>query len=150
MIRRLPVLQTPPPEDQAAAERPSWHWVLIGAGLLLTLWLPLASVGLLVSARVSGSVARVVSMLVPYLVACGASGLLVGRFGTTGFKQGMLAGVLGAGLAWTVALLGGALNTFVLALGALVGLSGMAAVVSGLSAHWGRRLRLGSRRSTQG
>jgi hypothetical protein len=148
VIRRLPVLQTPPPEDQAAAERPSWHWVLIGGGFLLTLWLPLAGVGLLVITRGSGSLVRVLAMLLPYLLACAASGPLVGRFGTTGAKQGVLAGGLGAVLAWAMALLSGALDTFLLGVGALLGLSGMAALVSGFFAQWGRRLRLGTRRST--
>ncbi len=41
MVRRLPVLQNPAPGD-ADDQRPPWHWVLIGAGFVFTLWIPLA------------------------------------------------------------------------------------------------------------
>jgi hypothetical protein len=40
--RRLPVIQEPTGEDAEAAARPAWHWVLIGAGMLVSMFMPLA------------------------------------------------------------------------------------------------------------
>ena len=49
MVRRLPVLQNQDTDDAAAARRPRWQWVLIGAGFVITLFLPLSWIGVRVS-----------------------------------------------------------------------------------------------------
>ena len=36
------MIQQASSDDQAAAERPRWQWCLIGAGLTVTIWAPIA------------------------------------------------------------------------------------------------------------
>src|SRR3954467_13130551 len=90
MVRRLPVLQNQDTDDAAAARRPRWHWVLIGAGFVITLFLPLSALGVWLGAVLSralplGGTSRIVLGAAPvafsFLIACGAAGALVGRFG---------------------------------------------------------------------
>lgn len=168
MIRRLPVLQNAAPEDEAAANRPRRHWIAIGAGLILCIWLPVSAVVTPLGARLASrlfdvradpelaGVARgksgaedawIVALMagppaVTFALSCVAGGMLVGRFGgDAGGREAVLAG-LGAGMiAWLLALLGGSLSPWPVALGALVALGLSGAVLGGIGGRMGKRLR---------
>jgi hypothetical protein len=123
--RRLPVIQTSAAEDEVAASRPRWHWVLIGAGLTVALWAPLVAVatplGLGIASHVLGLPAEgvaapdmgltpgqasllgasvAVPLLVAFAVAGFGAGALVGRFGG---RAGRVQAGLGAALAGVLA-----------------------------------------------
>jgi hypothetical protein len=121
--RRLPVLQSEAPEDAAAARRPPWQWVFIGAGFVLTIWVPLMIVGLWLARALA--FAPLFSVLVTFAVSCGAAGVLVGRFGGRAReREAALAGLSGGLVACVIALLGGStpvsmLTPAALALGVL-------------------------------
>ncbi|HEX3773123.1 MAG TPA: hypothetical protein VHV51_01600 [Polyangiaceae bacterium] len=126
MVRKLPVLQNQDTDDALAASRPRWHWVLIGAGFVLTLFLPLSQVGLWLGHRLSeiASAGRglqvglgALPVALSFLFACGAAGALVGRFGGRAkTREAALAGALGAFSGWALAALGGALSPWLVAL----------------------------------
>ena len=73
VVRRLPVIQTPPSEDAEAHARSPWKWVLIGAGFTITLWLPLATLAAWLESRVL--------MMLSFIIAATVAGVLVGKFG---------------------------------------------------------------------
>lgn len=127
MVRRLPVLQNQDTDDAAAARRPRWQWVLIGAGFVVTLFLPLSWIGVRVSIwlslgplRGASGTAPIVLGVAPvalsFLIACGGAGALVGRFGGKAkAREAALSGSLGALLGWGLAALGGALSPWLVA-----------------------------------
>lgn len=139
MVRRLPVVQSSTSEDDLAATRPSWHWVLIGAGFCLTLFMPLAAVAIWLSARFALGAAPI---LVSFALACFAAGVLVGRFGGRS-RAGIaaLGGLVGALLTWALAALGRALSPWPVAVGALIVLAGCAYVLAWLGGRLGVRIR---------
>lgn len=166
MVRRLPVLQTSDTDE----ERPPWHWVFIGAGFVFTLWIPLAIVAqwlsrMLASSlvdlgdahavvrfnatapagqRVLLSLVLIGPLVVSFVVACVAGGMLVGRFGgRAGPREATLAGLLAAGVAWFVALIGGALSPWSIAVSSLALLGGAGAGLTRLGGWLGRRRRPG-------
>ncbi len=167
MVRRLPVLQNPASGDADGA-RPPWHWVLIGAGFVFTLWIPLAIVAEWLSRalarslvdlgdaqavarfnttapmgeRVLLSLALLGPLALSFVVACVAGGMLVGRFGErAGSREATLAGLLAAVVAWLVALIGGALSPFSVAASSLLLLGGAGAALTRLGGWLGRRRR---------
>ena len=113
-IRRLPVIQQPTGDDAEAAARPAWHWVLIGSGLLVTLFLPLA-----LAALALGRTGLVVRWLGPvpaaglaaaaaFALAAALAGYLLARFGPkTRRRHAALAGLAGGGEVWALVLLSG-------------------------------------------
>src|SRR6478609_9169720 len=106
MVRRLPVLQNQDTDDAAAARRPRWQWVLIGAGLVITLFLPLSWIGVWLGAWLSRAATR----------AEGGAGALVGRFGGRAkAREAALSGSLGALVGWGLAALGGSLSPWLVA-----------------------------------
>jgi len=127
MVRRLPVLQNQDTDDAAAARRPRWQWVLIGAGFVVTLFLPLSWIGVRVSSWLTLGPLRGASGPLPivlgvapvalsFLIACGGAGALVGRFGGKAkAREAALSGSLGALLGWGLAALGGALSPWLVA-----------------------------------
>jgi hypothetical protein len=127
MVRRLTVLQNDDTDDALAARRPRWHWVLIGAGFVITLFLPLAQLGVFLGHRLtetvhpSGNAALRVGVgalpvALSFLIACGVAGGLVGRFGGRAkAREGALSGALGAFTGWGLAALGGALSPWLVA-----------------------------------
>ncbi len=127
MVRRLTVLQNDETDDALAARRPRWQWVLIGAGFVITLFLPLSQLGVLLGRALTaaihpgGSAAlRVglgaVPVALSFLIACGAAGGLVGRFGGRAkAREAALSGALGAFVGWGFAALSGALSPWVVA-----------------------------------
>jgi len=126
-VRRLTVLQNQDTDDAAAARRPRWQWVLIGAGLVITLFLPLSWIGVWLGALLSRAASRGASGALPivlgvlpvalsFLVACAGAGALVGRFGgKAGAREAALSGSLGALLGWGLAALGGSLSPWLVA-----------------------------------
>jgi hypothetical protein len=127
MVRRLTVLQDQDTDDAAAARRPRWHWVLIGAGFVITLFLPLSSLGVWLGHRLSAAASPsengalriglgALPVALSFLLACGAAGALVGRFGGRAkAREAALSGALGAFSGWGLAALGGALSPWVVA-----------------------------------
>ncbi|HEY3668076.1 MAG TPA: hypothetical protein VGL19_18865 [Polyangiaceae bacterium] len=153
MVRRLTVLQNQDTDDAAAARRPRWQWVLIGAGFVLTLFLPLSLLGVWLGAVLSRALplaergaTRIVLGALPvagsFLFACGGAGAMVGRFGGRAkAREAALSGALGALAAWGLAVLGGSLSPWIVALTALVTL----VLLGALAAFVGARLTLGKR-----
>lgn len=101
--RRLPVIQEPTGEDAEAAARPAWHWVLIGSGMLVTMFMPLALAGLAVArtgpvVRWWGTVgAAGIAVGVTFAASAAIAGYLMARFGPrTQRRHAALAGVAGA------------------------------------------------------
>lgn len=122
MARRLPVIQSQESDDALAAARPRVHWVFIGGGLSVTIWAPLALIGLPLGVRaaahavgasredlatgaahLSAGDAALVAVLtaspvvLSYFAGALLSGALVGRFGgKSGPREAALGGVVGA------------------------------------------------------
>ena len=168
MVRRLPVIQSKAPEDAALEERPAWHWILIGAGFVLTIWIPLALIALWLSRRLaallapmhdpeafasaiaSASAAKRLLLAVvtlgpvalSYAVATIAAGTLVGRFGgKAGRREAALAGLFAAGAAWSMAAASGSLSPWPVALGSFIVLIGTGIVLT----RWGASLGIKKR-----
>ena len=153
MVRRLTVLQNQDTDDAAAARRPRWQWVLIGAGFVITLFLPLSLLGVWLGTRLSHAIppgsdrtSQIVLGAGPvacsFLLASGGAGALVGRFGGKAkAREAALSGALGASIGWGLAALGGSLTPWVVALASLAVL-----VVSGAGAAFvGARIALARR-----
>jgi hypothetical protein len=153
MVRRLTVLQNQDTDDAAAARRPRWQWVLIGAGLVITLFLPLSWLGVWLGSWLSraaaGSANRatpivlgVLPVALSFLIACAGAGALVGRFGGKAkAPEAALSGSLGALIGWGLAALGGSLSPWLVAVVSLAVL-----VILGASAAFvGARLTLSRR-----
>jgi len=148
MVRRLTVLQDPDTDDAAAARRPRWHWVLIGAGLVVTLFLPLSLLGVWLGTWLSRSVPgdanralRIVLGAAPvalsFLIACAGAGALVGRFGGKAkAREAALSGSLGAFSGWGLAALGGSLSPWLVALTSLVVLVTLGAAAAFVGARF--------------
>lgn len=162
MVRRLPVVQNTAPEDADAAERPRAHWVAIGAGLNLSIWIPLAlcaapfgrlltrqliplddpALPVTNSTRVLVVLAQLVPQLVAFALASFASGALVGRFGGQAkTRDASLATLLAACAAAGIGGLSGALRPWlvVVATGLVLGLFG--ALFGALGGRFGERRR---------
>jgi hypothetical protein len=144
-VRRLPVVQEPTGEDAEAAARPAWQWVLIGSGLLVTVWAPLAAV--------VGALARVFPSISPGIaaaliagslaVAAGATGYLVSRFGSrASLRHAVFAGLAGAAELWLVGLLGGAYGSTLVGFSALVSLTALSAAFCAIGARLARRVKV--------
>jgi hypothetical protein len=139
MVRRLPVIQSKASDDELAESRPTWHWVLIGGGFAITIWLPLAAVANWAAARVPLGPAPIIFS---FALACFAAGILVGRFGgKSKAREAGLGGLAGATVTWGVAALGGALTAWPIAVASLVILAACAFFSSWLGGRFGVRLR---------
>jgi hypothetical protein len=132
--RRLPVIQEPTGEDAEAAARPAWQWVLIGSGLLVTIWTPTVAVLLALARKIAGpggtpGPALAASLVaVTFAAASVASGYLVARFGVrTRPRHAVFSGLVAALEIWALALLGGAFPSALLGVSALLSLSALAA-----------------------
>lgn len=147
--RRLPVIQEPSGADAEAAARPAWQWVLIGSGLLVTIWTPSVALVLLVAQKISmarpgqpapgaGLAAGLVA--VTFALAAVGAGFLVARFGPrAGLRPAVLAGLVGAAEIWLLASLGDAFGSGLVAGSALLSLSGLAAGFCAIGAWLARR-----------
>ncbi len=146
-MRRLTVLQNQDTDDAAAARRPRWQWVLIGAGFVVTLFLPLAVVGVWLGSLLSRALARgesgalrivlgVVPVALSFLIACGGAGAAVGRFGGKAkAREAAFSGALGAFAGWGLAALGGSLTPWLVAVTSLVVLVTLGATAAFLGAR---------------
>jgi MFS family permease len=138
--RRLPVLQNQSPEELAAERRPLWQWVLIGAGYVVCIWLPLVTLVGWAMQR-SSTVTAIAPLLVAgsFVLASAAAGALLQRFGgRSGPREATLAGLAAAGLCAALALLGGLRPWWFAIVGALV-LGGLGALAARGGAFVARR-----------
>ena len=153
MVRRLTVLQNQDTDDAAAARRPRWQWVLIGAGFVITLFLPLSLLGVWLGARLShavppgaGRTSQIVlgagPVALSFLLASAGAGALVGRFGGKAkAREAALSGALGASFGWGLAALGGSLTPWLVALVSLAVL----VIIGAGAAFVGARITLARR-----
>jgi hypothetical protein len=123
-IRRLPVIQEPTGDDADAAARPAWHWVLIGSGMLVTMFMPsaLAALALARTAPVvrwlGATAAAGTAAAVTFGLSATIAGYLIAHFGPkTRLRHAAQAGLWGALELWGLVLLSGGFQ------GALLGLS---------------------------
>ncbi len=142
MKRRLPIIQSQS-GGRESEERSPLAWRAIGATLAFSLWLPLSMLGsalgrALVSTRVdasdpvqlahytntaSGSAKLLLTLalsgpaMLAFVIACGLSGALVGRFGTTARpRDAGMGGAAAAAVGCLVAALGGAFGSLAVAI----------------------------------
>jgi hypothetical protein len=107
---------------------------MIGAGFTITLWLPLATL----AAWLESSVLVALS----FIVAAALAGVLVGKFGLRAtLGHAALGGLLGGVLGFFLAALGGGVDSWLAALGALGVLAASGAGFAAGGAWLGRRLR---------
>jgi hypothetical protein len=146
--RRLPVIQEPTGEDAEAAARPPWQWVLIGSGLLVTIWTPTVAALLALARKIAGPDRAPGPALSALLVALTfalsslAAGYLVSRFGVrTRPRHAVFSGLLAALEIWALALIGGAFPSALVGVSALVSLSGLAAGFCALGPVLARRAK---------
>jgi hypothetical protein len=140
--RRLPVIQEPTGEDAEAAARPVWHWVLIGSGSLVTMFMPLALVTLAL-ARTSPVVHRFGALAAAgtaagaaFALSAATAGYLMARFGPkTQRRHAAFAGLLGAVELWVLVLLSGGFQAAFLGASTLFMLSGVGAAFCALGAR---------------
>jgi len=144
--RRLPVIQEPVGDDAAAAARPAWHWVLIGSGLLVTAFLPLALAGLALArtppaVRWLGTVGAAGSAVgATFGLAAAIAGYLMARFGPrTERRHAAFAGLSGAAELWILVLLSGGFQPAYLGIYTLFVLSAVGAAFCTLGAWLARR-----------
>ena len=144
--RRLPVIQEPTGEDAEAAARPAWQWVLIGSGLLVTIWTPTVATLLALARKIAGPGGAPGPALAASLVAVTfalsslAAGYLVARFGQrTRPRHAVFSGLLAALEIWGLALIGGAFPSALVGVSALLSLSALAAGFCALGPVLARR-----------
>jgi flagellar biosynthesis component FlhA len=149
--RRLPVIQEPAGEDAEAAARPPWQWVLIGSGLLVTIWTPSVAVSLAIARKISevrgdaavGPGIAAVLVALSFALSALAAGYLVARFGPrTSLRHSTFAGLVAAAEIWVLALMGGAFSSAVVGVSALLSLSALASAFCVLGAWLRRRRKL--------
>ena len=145
-IRRLPVIQAPTGDDADAAARPGWQWVLIGSGLLVTIWTPFVALALLAARKIAAAGAAtgpgVAASLVAvtFALSAVAAGYLVARFGQrTQLRHGVFSGLLAAAEIWFLALLGGAFTSAMVGASAFLSLSALSSAFCALGAWLHRR-----------
>jgi len=144
--RRLPVIQEPTGEDAEAAARPAWHWVLIGSGMLVTLFLPLALAALALArtapaVRWLGTVgAAGLAVGAMFGLASAIAGNLLARFGPrTQVRHAAFAGLAGAAELWVLVLLSGGFQPAFLGVYTLFVLSAVGSAFCSLGAWLPRR-----------
>jgi hypothetical protein len=167
MPRRLPVVQNEPSEDAEAAARPRFHWVLIAAGLTVTLWAPLVVVAMPLGARLAALAVGVSAdsiaggapgvsprrhtafaliaaapAMLSFLAAAAMSGALVGRFGGRAGRREASLGAIFAALMVSILSLRSGLGFPVAGIVAgFAMLSALGALGAALGATWGRGIR---------
>ncbi|MEZ4374126.1 MAG: hypothetical protein R3B07_25115 [Polyangiaceae bacterium] len=150
MARHLPVIQNQDPEDAAAEERSPRGWVVVGAMLGFTLWLPLLMIAQWVSAKWTLAVSsdgapsydtllliQLGPVFLTLMIATGGAGALVGRFG--GRARALHAALSGLAMAVGVGALAVLSGSFPSLLVALLGTL-ILALVATSSGYVGGRL----------
>lgn len=139
--RRLPVIQEPTGEDAEAAARPHWHWVLIGAGLWVTTWTPVAW-ALFRKIPGLGILTGALAWATSFAIAALAAGYLVARFGSrTRVRHAALSGAVAAVGIWLMAAAAGGFDNVLLAASALLSLGAVNMAFAALGAWLQRRSR---------
>lgn len=147
------MIQTPAGEDAEAAERPAWHWVLLGAAFVMAVFFPLSMLAVPLGAGLSrhagGAFAvraalTALPVFAAFALAAWAAGAVVGRFALRATRHtAPLAGALGAAaLLGLVLARGGFGGTAVLAAVSAL-LVGGGASLAWLGARFGKRRRPG-------
>jgi hypothetical protein len=161
---RLPVIQNAPSDPENVPPRSAGQWVMVGAALILTLWMPLLVVALWVAQRaVAWSAQRATQaagaralapqldawwmalagagpLAMSFIVSCVAGGALIGRFGSAARRpHATLAGASAAALAWAVALVTGNLSEPTVAFASAATLVALGSLFSRLGFVWSRR-----------
>lgn len=146
--RRLPVIQEPTGDDAEAALRPAWQWVLIGSGLLVTIWTPCVALVMLIAGKVAaaragsppiGSSVAALLVAATFALSALAAGYLVARFGRrTQQKHRYLAGLAASFEIWVLVGLGGGFDSALLAATEFVTISALGASFCGLGGWLGR------------
>lgn len=148
--RRLPVIQEPTGEDAEAAARPAWQWVLIGSGLLVTIWTPSAMLALAIARKIAawqagaaaGAGLSAALVAATFSFSAWAAGYLVAKFGQrTQRRHAVFAGLVAAGEIWLVASIGEAFPTAVVAGSVFLALSLLAGAFCALGAWFARRAK---------
>jgi hypothetical protein len=131
--RRLPVIQQPTGDDAEAAARPAWQWVLIGSGLLVTIWTPTVAIALALARKIAasrvggpplGPTLAALLVAATFALSSIAAGYLVARFGPrTQLRHALFSGLVAAGEIWLLAMMGGAFTSGLVAGSALLSLS---------------------------
>jgi hypothetical protein len=151
--RRLPVIQEPTGDDAEAAARPAWHWVLIGSGMLVSLFMPLALAALalgrtgLMVRWLGAVVAAGGAAGIAFALAAALAGYLMARFGPrTQRRHAVFAGLAGAVELWALVLLSGGFQSVVLGVSTLFMLSAVGAAFCALGAwlRWRKKITLKS------
>jgi hypothetical protein len=150
----LPVIQTPAGEDAEAAQRPAWQWLLIGAGFVLAVFVPLAllaaPLGVALARRiVAGPALSAVlagaPVLAAFLLAAWAAGAVVGRFGLRAKRPtAALSGALGGSVLLGLVLLRGGFGGLAALISVSLVLLGSGAGLAWLGAGFGLRRRPGA------
>ncbi len=152
MVRRLPVLQNQ--SDPNAVDRPLWQWVLIGAALLISFWIPLLALALWLRSRlvpeaqpagvVLGFVAALGPVIVPWMIASVLATLLHVRFGHPRVtrRHAVYAAMVATGLVVAIAALGGSLDNWPTALASALLLMAAAAGSSWFAGKFGSKRQL--------
>lgn len=157
--RRLPVIQEPTGEDAEAAARPAWQWVLIGSGLLVTIWTPSAMLALAIARKIAAMQAAGATgpslsaglVAATFSLSALAAGYLVAKFGQrTQRRHAVFAGLLAAGEIWVLASIGGAFPSAVVAVSVFLALSVLAGSFSALGAWLPRRASAGRAKKALG
>ena len=149
MVRRLPVLNAPSGDDAEAAERPPSQWVVIGALLQVSLFLPSSLLALWLGERLARGVAGsggAALIAFPVLLALAGSawsaGALSARFGVrTRLLHQAASGALGSVVILALSLLGRVPWSFWLAAAAGSLLIGVGGFFAWLGARYGQRRR---------
>jgi hypothetical protein len=131
MVRRLPVLQNQIDEPS----RPAWQWVLLGAGFMISLWIPLLALALWLRSRLApesmlghgatfspvstsrgvGFVLALGPVLVPWMLASALTAVLLVRFGAPRVtrRHAIYSGLAATLLVCAVAALGRSFDSWV-------------------------------------
>lgn len=165
MVRRLPVLQSSSSDD--ATQRPRWHYLIIGAGFTITLWLPLAVVAMWAGSRLAlwvfdvpneaalpaavgtasaaqkswAAALQALPLMLSFFLACFGSAVLVGRFGgKAGVREATGGNLIGSAVVLGLAAMAGEVPL------AVAAAAGVFLAVSSAFAGWagarvGKRLR---------
>ena len=146
--RQLTVIQ-PTQDTDVAADKPTWQWALIGGGLVFALWLPLVVVSLWLVAQITAkpaeppsawmSLLTILPIAASYAIACIAGGWGLKHFATAlSGRASALAGAACGTLACGIALIGGELSPWLVALGSWLALAGGGAALTWLGWRLGR------------
>ena len=130
-------------EEVAAEARSSAGWILIGALMLVILWLPLEMLGLWLTRWIpTPGTPKIAPIVGTFALSACLAGATIGRFARQfRIHQAALAGGLGGALAACLAAAGGALRPLLLGVVTSGVLCGVGAFSAACGGRWGRNRR---------